>query len=143
MTRLFTLMGKFALFIAGMAALTLMFLFVGGGYLITLPVMKMSPRNRRLTALIGAGTALITLARAYGLDRLTETEPATDVPEATEGSREYPYEEGDAIILGPACFVARDGSVLNWRGQNFIPQDLTNAARLTGFVPDREPEGGE
>lgn len=34
----------------------------------------------------------------------------------------YPHEDGDVIVLGPEVFVARDGSVLSWRGQNYVPQ---------------------
>ncbi len=34
----------------------------------------------------------------------------------------YPYIEGDHIIIGPECFAAKDGSVLNWRGVNYTPQ---------------------
>lgn len=36
--------------------------------------------------------------------------------------REYPIEEGDVILLGPECFVSKDGSVLNWKGVNYVPQ---------------------
>ncbi len=36
--------------------------------------------------------------------------------------KEFPYEDGDTIVLGPECFVAKDGEVLNWKGQNYVPQ---------------------
>lgn len=32
----------------------------------------------------------------------------------------YPYESGDVIVLGPGIFAAKDGSVLNWRGENYV-----------------------
>lgn len=32
----------------------------------------------------------------------------------------YPYEDGDTVVLGPQVFVAKDGTVLNWRGQNYV-----------------------
>jgi hypothetical protein len=35
---------------------------------------------------------------------------------------EYPREEGDVIVIGPGCFAARDRSVLNWDGVNYVPQ---------------------
>lgn len=35
----------------------------------------------------------------------------------------YPYEEGDFIVIGPGCFAAKDRSVLNWEGVNYVPQD--------------------
>jgi hypothetical protein len=34
----------------------------------------------------------------------------------------YPRDEGDVTIIGPECFAAKDGSVLNWRGVNYVPQ---------------------
>jgi hypothetical protein len=45
--------------------------------------------------------------------------------ELAEGS-EFPRIDGDTIVLGPQCFVAKDGSVLNWNGINYVPQ--TDAA---------------
>lgn len=36
--------------------------------------------------------------------------------------RPFPYPEGDATVIGPECFVANDGSVLSWRGVNYVPQ---------------------
>lgn len=33
----------------------------------------------------------------------------------------YPLDQGEVIVLGPECFVKSDGSVLNWRGINYIP----------------------
>lgn len=35
---------------------------------------------------------------------------------------EYPYEDGDVIVLGPECFVSKDESVLCWKGENYVPQ---------------------
>ena len=34
----------------------------------------------------------------------------------------YPYDENGVINLGPECFVRHDGSVLNWRGVNYVLQ---------------------
>lgn len=34
----------------------------------------------------------------------------------------YPYEEADNVVLGPEIFAAADGSVLSWKGQNYVPQ---------------------
>jgi hypothetical protein len=37
--------------------------------------------------------------------------------------REYPYIEGDFLILGPQCFtLVDDQSVINYKGQNYTPQ---------------------
>ncbi|OCB09271.1 hypothetical protein A5717_26215 [Mycolicibacterium porcinum] len=37
----------------------------------------------------------------------------------------YPHmsTSGEHIVLGPQCFAAADGSVINWKGTNYIPQD--------------------
>jgi hypothetical protein len=34
----------------------------------------------------------------------------------------YPYSAGETTVIGPECFAQRDGSLLNWRGQNYILQ---------------------
>lgn len=39
----------------------------------------------------------------------------------------YPHEDGDTLVLGPEVFVAKDGSVLSWRGANFVPQNAPAA----------------
>jgi hypothetical protein len=36
----------------------------------------------------------------------------------------YPYQDGDTLVLGPQVFVAKSGSVLSWRGENYVPQTL-------------------
>lgn len=93
--RLAKFAGKFALFIAGMALLTFISLFVVGAYLATWPIMRVSPRSRRLTSLMELATAAMGAARAYGLDKFTEPgeeapgpepgpEPDTDDTEATD-----------------------------------------------------------
>lgn len=121
--RLAAFAGRFALFIAGMALLTFISLFVVGAYLATWPIMRVSPRSRRLTSLMELATAAMGAARAYGLDKFTEP-PAPDATEDTEPeyTPEYPYNDGDTVVLGPNCFASSDGSVLNWLGVNFIPQ---------------------
>jgi hypothetical protein len=43
-------------------------------------------------------------------------------------SEEFPREEGDAIVIGPECFAAKSGEVLNWRGTNYVPQSGEKAA---------------
>lgn len=51
-------------------------------------------------------------------DEAPEEIPATE----EQTSSEYPYPEGDTIVIGPQCFASKDGQVLNWRGVNFVPQ---------------------
>lgn len=36
---------------------------------------------------------------------------------------EYPYKDGDVIVLGPEIFVSKDGKVICWRGVNYTPQN--------------------
>lgn len=33
--------------------------------------------------------------------------------------KEYPYEEGDTIVLGPEIFASKDRSVISWQGENY------------------------
>lgn len=35
---------------------------------------------------------------------------------------DYPFCDGDVMVLGPEVFAAEDGSVLCWQGQNYVPQ---------------------
>lgn len=50
---------------------------------------------------------------------------------------EYPYENGDVIVLGPQVFVSRDEAVLNWKGCNYVPQeDPAERDRLRAVVQD-------
>lgn len=79
MIRLFAFAGKFALFLALMAILTGVSLCLLGAYLASWPIMRVSPRNRKLTALTGLVVALTAAARAYGLeDKLMAATAATD-----------------------------------------------------------------
>lgn len=81
--RLAKFAGSFALFIAGMALLTFISLFVVGAYLATWPIMRVSPRSRRLTSLMELATAVMGAARAYGLDK--SLTPDTDEGEEVTG----------------------------------------------------------
>lgn len=83
--KMFTLVGKFALFLAAMALLTGVSFFVVGAYVMSWPILRVSPRSRRMQALMGLAIAAVTAARAYGLeDRLTEA--ATGDTEDTENA---------------------------------------------------------
>lgn len=37
--------------------------------------------------------------------------------------RPFPYRDGDTLVLGPEIFAALDGSVLCWRGTNYVRQE--------------------
>jgi hypothetical protein len=83
--RLAKFAGKFALFLTGMALLTVVSLFVIGAYFTTWPVHRVSPRNQRLTAIMELATALFGAARAFGINpNPPDPETATEATEATE-----------------------------------------------------------
>lgn len=52
-----------------------------------------------------------------------------------EAMTTYPHTDGDCIVIGPECFAAADGSVLCWRGVNYIPQD-TDRLRITELLAE-------
>lgn len=35
---------------------------------------------------------------------------------------EYPYLDGDTVVLGPEIFASQDGSVVCWKGDNYVEQ---------------------
>lgn len=37
---------------------------------------------------------------------------------------EYPYVDGPTVVLGPEIFASADGTVICWKGVNYIPQPL-------------------
>lgn len=97
-----------------------------------------------------------------------DNEQASDLAEKVftfarmEAAGAFPYKEGDSIVLGPEVFVTQDGSVLNWRGQNYVPQIETEATDpelkdyklgekiqvikngdwMNGFIQSRDPGNG-
>jgi hypothetical protein len=137
--KLAVLVGKFALFLAGMAFLTAASFFVLGAYLASWPIMRISPRNRKMTSLIGLAVSAMAVARAYGIENMLDGKGDTEDTEDTENpftpEQSYPFVDGPVTVLGPECFIANDGSVLCWRGEDFIPKNLDSAARKV--------EGGE
>lgn len=62
-------------------------LFVIGGSLTAYPVMRLSPRARRMRALVNAGAAVMIVAQAYGLvgdDFSDETNEHPITPNSTQ-----------------------------------------------------------
>lgn len=84
MIRAFALLGKILLFLAGATLLAGVSFFVLGTYLASWPVMRISPRNRRMRVLMNLAVAGMEVARAYGLDKIPQPGTATDAPEATD-----------------------------------------------------------
>lgn len=55
---------------------------------------------------------------------------------------EVPLQDsGDVITLGPECFVAADGSVLNWKGTNYVPQGEPENGDVQAAVALEEQRG--
>lgn len=44
--------------------------------------------------------------------------------------QEYPYPDGDFVVLGPELFTDRDGKVISWKGANYVPQVNVKALAL-------------
>lgn len=124
---LFKGVGKLFLLLAAMAFLALVSVFVIGSFILTWPVLRMSPRDRRLKSSMDFASSGMTMLTAF-TDGSVRKAVADAMEESPEVDVIYPYNEGDAVVLGPNVFVARDGSVLNWRGENFIPQSLSSVA---------------
>ena len=45
-----------------------------------------------------------------------------------EPASEFPRCEGDTVVIGPECFASLDGSVLCWKGENYVRQSTADAA---------------
>lgn len=48
---------------------------------------------------------------------------AENYPKGAPNTVTYPYRSGDVLVLGPQMFVSADGSVINWRGENYYRGD--------------------
>ena len=44
---------------------------------------------------------------------------------------------GGIVDIGPECFALRDGSLISWRGENYVPQKLTLRARFYNWRAKR------
>jgi hypothetical protein len=51
--------------------------------------------------------------------------------------KSYPYMNGGYVVIGPECFGQPDGSVICWKGVNYVPQ---NADRTVEAQIDAERE---
>lgn len=45
---------------------------------------------------------------------------------------------GGIVDIGPECFALKDGSVLSWRGENYVPQRPTLRVRLNNWWVQRK-----
>lgn len=53
---------------------------------------------------------------------------------------DLPDEAIELVDVGPEAFAAADGSVLNWRGRNYVPQDATFTTPATVPQEPQEPQ---
>ena len=72
-------------------------------------------------------------------------------------SPEYPHQDGDVTVLGPETFASNNGTVICWKGENYVPQkrlrlahqarrakehqldDIRRALCDIGFMEDDDP----
>lgn len=55
----------------------------------------------------------------------------------------FPHNEGDTVVIGPECFAKPDGSVLCWRGENYVPQPAPEDSALGILSEKGEDDGGD
>lgn len=76
-------LGQFALLLVSMALLVVMSLFVIGSFLLTWPLHRLSPRDKRLRASVGFASSGMTLLTAYSdgsIRKMMETATEDDEP---------------------------------------------------------------
>lgn len=91
---LFKGLGRFALTLATMAFLAAVSLFVLGGFLLTWPILRLSPRDRKIKATMDLAQSAMTMLTVFSQDSvekmmaeaLEEPEPE---PEPEEESETY------------------------------------------------------
>jgi hypothetical protein len=78
----------------------------------------------------------------------TEYEPAEpDDPEVVirlekrTQTEDYPFRSGDVLVLGPQIYSntvdgPAENTVINWQGENFVPQRLSPLTGVVGPDPD-------
>lgn len=44
-------------------------------------------------------------------------------PQPVKAEKEYPYQDGDTIVLGPEIFASVDEKTVAWKGQNYEKQE--------------------
>ena len=87
-----------------------------------MPKLK-HPETGRIVSVSEKGVEALK-ARGY-TDPDAPVDPQAPQSPPNEPELAYPYEDGDVIVLGPDVFAAKDGSVLSWRGENYIPHAVS------------------
>lgn len=72
------------------------------------------------------GTAHIEIKPVLNRESLADIveQVATAVEQGIDigARRTFPHDSGDVTVLGPEVFASKDGSVICWRGRNYVPQ---------------------
>jgi hypothetical protein len=103
------------------------------------------PKNPRQTQAF-VGDWILYTDRGYKVYTNDAFNLAFDLVDEVVKVKEYPYEEGDVVVLGPEIFAAKDGGVISWKGENFVPQAVpepevveeTDAAHAVQSLPPVE-----
>jgi hypothetical protein len=105
------------------------------------------PKNPRQTQAF-VGDWILYTDRGYKVYTNDAFNLAFDLADEVE-AKEYPYEEGNVIVLGPEIFAAavEGRRVISWKGENFVPQEQPDQnyeeiERVTADVPG-EPDRNE
>lgn len=80
-----------------------------------------NPKNPRQTKAF-VGDWLLYTERGYKVYTNKAFNSSFDDLSKVERPIAYPYDGGGVTVLGPELFAQPDGSVLCWRGTNYIPQ---------------------
>lgn len=98
-----------------------------------------NPKNPRQTKAF-VGDWLLYTERGYKVYTNRAFHASFDKVTATdEQPLEFPREEGDTVVIGPECFAAKDGEVLNWRGTNYVPQPGQVEKGTPEYTDSEEP----
>lgn len=82
------------------------------------------PKNPRQTQAF-VGDWILYTDRGYKVYTNDAFNLAFDLVDEVE-TKEYPYEEGNVVVLGPEIFAAavEGRRVISWKGENFVPQTV-------------------
>lgn len=103
-SKLFRLAGRFALLLVTMAFLTAVALFVIGGFLLTWPLLRLSPRDRKIKATADFATAGMTLLTAFSDSKIKAA-----VTEA--------FDDAESVDDPDGLVISDDGQTLTLDGR--------------------------
>lgn len=81
--------------------------------------------------------AAIDAARDEVLRRLAVEAHGTGTGQQAEAPT-YPHPDGDVTVLGPEVFASNDGTVISWRGENYVRQEPAPVAQQPAADGDEE-----